>query len=274
MDPVVAGSRPVDRPNLKTKMSLIEALILGLIQGFTEFFPISSSAHLKIAKLILGLEASESHVIFDLVCHLGSLIALLYFFNRDIVQIFRHDHKKAWLFFIAMLPLIPFYFLLKSVRAATSEPELLGFFMITTALILFGAGWLRFKREKSGSPIKDAFWIGTMQAAALIPGISRSAATIGMARSLGWTAEEAVRFSFLLSIPTILGGASLELVKIASSANSLPISFGTCIIGFVASLGAGLLVVAPAIRFLEKGNLKPFAWYCLIAGILVTLYNV
>jgi undecaprenyl-diphosphatase len=253
-------------------MTLIEALILGLIQGFTEFFPISSSAHVKIAKLILGLETSESHVIFDLSCHFGSLIALLYFFNRDIVQIFRYDHKKAWLFFIAMLPLIPFYFLLKPVRDAASKSEFLGFFMIATALILFGASWVKLKKEKSGSPIKDALWIGTMQAVALIPGISRSAATIGTARSLGWTAQEAVRFSFLLSIPTILGGTSFELVKIASSANPLPISLETCIIGFVAALGAGLLIVTPAIRFLEKGNLNPFAWYCLIAGILVTVY--
>ena len=134
MDPVVAGSRPVDRPNLNLTMSLIEALVLGLIQGFTEFFPISSSAHVKIAKLVLGLEAGESHVIFDLFCHLGSLIALLYFFSHDIIQIFRHDHKKAWLFFIAMLPLIPFYFLLKSVRAAASASEFLGFFTACAAI--------------------------------------------------------------------------------------------------------------------------------------------
>jgi undecaprenyl-diphosphatase len=253
-------------------MSYIEAVILGLIQGLTEFFPISSSAHLKIAKLLLGIESAESHLIFDLFCHMGTLIALFYFLSKDIKHILFHDRKKAWLFFIAIVPLVPFYFLLKPVRDAASESEFLGFFMIGTAAIIFATSWLKFHREKTPSPTKDAFWIGTMQAVALIPGISRSAATIGMARSLGWTAHEAVRFSFLLSIPTILGGSFLELFKIATSPNPLPVSLPHCIAGFAASLGAGLLIVSPAITFLEKGNLKPFAWYCLIAGILVTLY--
>lgn len=253
-------------------MSFIEALILGLIQGLTEFFPISSSAHLKLAKLILGIEASENHVIFDLFCHFGTLIALIYFFSHEIKQIILNDRKKVGLFFIALMPLIPSYFLLKPIRDAASDIHFLGICMVCTAIILFVAGRIKISRERQKTPKKDAFCIGAMQAAALIPGISRSAATIGAAKSLGWTAREAVQFSFLLSIPTILGGTSLELFKIALSPHPMPIFLPHCLIGFAASLGAGLLVVSPAIHFLEKGNLKPFAWYCLIAGIMVTVY--
>ena len=239
------------------------ALILGLIQGLTEFFPISSSAHLKIAKMLLGIEVEESHI-FDLFCHFGTLVALVYFLRGDISRLFFQERKKLLLFFIALCPLVPFYFLLKPVREMASAPHLLGFFLMTTSLILFLGGYLRWK---TGSPNKQAFWIGTMQAVALIPGISRSASTISAARVLGWSVPEAVRFSFLLSIPTIMGGTGLELIKHYDKSFSL----SHCLVGFSASLGVGLLVLPFAFRFLERGNLKPFAWYCLFAGIVITL---
>ncbi len=181
-------------------MSFLQALIIGLLQGLTEFLPVSSSAHLKIVKLLMHIEQSQSQVIFDLVCHLGTLFALLYFLRAEVLQLLRAERKKLLLLTVATIPLIPFYFLLKPLRDLASNPHWLGPCLLLTALLLFFGQSLRFKR-KGQHPLKDAFWIGTMQSAALIPGISRSASTICCAQVLGWEAKEGVRFSFLLFDP-------------------------------------------------------------------------
>lgn len=268
MDPDVAGSSPVDRP-IYFLMTSIQAFILGLIQGLTEFLPVSSSAHLKITKLLLDLKMDDSQVIFDLCCHFGTLIALFYYFGREIFYILRYDPRQIGRYALGTLPLIPFYFLLKPLRESASQSHLLGFCMIITALLLFLGGWVR--RKKRGSPLFDSLAIGTMQAAALIPGVSRSGATISTAQMLGWEPYAAVHFSFLLSVPAVLGGTGLEILKLVKAPTSFSIPLTSCAIGFITSLGIGLLIVKPAMRFLEKGNLRPFAWYCLIAGIMVTL---
>lgn len=251
-------------------MSLIEAFLFGLLQGLTEFLPISSSAHVKLAKLFFHVEASESQVLFDLICHLGTLLALLYFLREEILHILRSDRKKLGLLFLATLPLVPCYFLLKPVRDFASEPQFLGVCLLFTAGILFlGQRW-RIQRKATPSKVRDVLLIGAMQSAALIPGISRSASTISCAQVLGWEPKEAVRFSFLLSIPTIVGGNCLELLKIyVSEKPTVALTFPICVAGFIASFAFGLLVIRFALAYLEKGNLKPFATYCFFFGIAV-----
>jgi undecaprenyl-diphosphatase len=253
-------------------MSLIEEFIFGLLQGVTEFLPISSSAHVKLAKLFFHIESSESQVIFDLVCHLGTLFALIFYIRQEIGQIFRSERYKLRLLFVAMLPLIPCYFLLKPLRDFVSGPHYLGICLMGTALILFlGQKWKIQKHPPGKQTLRDVLWIGAMQSAALIPGISRSASTISCAKILGWEAREAVRFSFLLSIPTIIGGNCLELLKIyLSQERPDSISLPACFVGFATSFLFGFLIVRFALSFLEKGNLKPFAWYCLCFGAIVT----
>jgi len=247
-------------------MNFWHALILGLIQGVTEFFPVSSSAHLKITRLLLDIPPEE-HALFDLSCHLGTLVALVYFLRTDIVRLFSVEREKIRLFIIALLPLVPFYFLLKPLREWASQTEFLGLFLMVTSLILFLANRLQWRVK---SPTRVAFFVGTMQAAALIPGISRSASTISTARILGWSPSQAVRFSFMLSIPTILGGMGIESIRHVHTT----FSWTPCAIGFIASLAVASLVLPFAFRLLEKGVLKPFAWYCLFAGIVVTLLYV
>lgn len=251
-------------------MSALHALILGILQGITEFFPVSSSAHLKIAKMFLGVEGGEGQVVFDLVCHLGTLTALLYFLRKEILNVTREQLKG---FFLALLPLVPAYFLLKPVREWASQIHLLGFFLILTSFILFcgHAFQLPAKKRKDSSVM---LLIGAMQSLALIPGISRSASTIACARFLGWSAGKAVRFSFLLAIPTIIGGNCLELLKIALSSHAIPeISISGCILGFLASCSMGLVAIGFGFRFLERGCFKPFAWYCLIVGTSLSIYT-
>jgi undecaprenyl-diphosphatase len=256
-------------------MSLFEAFILGLLQGLTEFLPVSSSAHVKLAKLIFNIESSETQIIFDLICHLGTLFALLIFLRKEIDEIVRRDKQKLLLLLIGTLPLIPCYFLLKPLRDLASHPHFLGACLICTAIILFLGHRQGRNRTSSWTlkrKVKDVLWIGAMQSAALIPGISRSASTISCAKILGWEAKEAVRFSFLLSIPTIIGGNCLELLKIyLSHENSFSVPIPACAIGFLASFVFGFLIIRFALSYLERGNLKPFAWYCLGFGVIVTL---
>jgi undecaprenyl-diphosphatase len=271
VDPNVAGSNPVDRPILHNNMSPFDAIILGALQGLTEFLPISSSTHLKIAKLLLGIPLDNSQIFFDLMCHLGTLIATLYFLRHDILNMIQEGKKEISLILIALLPLIPAYFLLKPLRTLASETHCLGYMLMATACILYaGQKWRR--ASSSSNRVADVLWIGTMQSAALIPGISRSASTISIARMLGWEPGKAVRFSFLLSIPTIMGGNCLELLHLLMSQEASCVPTSSCLLGFLASCMVGMIVIRHAVRFLEKGNLKPFAVYCLLLGAIVSIY--
>ena len=255
-------------------MSSLVALILGILQGLTEFFPVSSSAHLKLAKLLLHQGGDEQHVFFDLFCHFGTLLALIVFLRSLIVRLFTFEREKLFILCLSILPLFPAYFLMKPLRDYFSQTHFLGYFLMGTGLLLFAADRLRLKQEGAeGWGSKDALWIGAMQSVALIPGISRSASTITCAKVLGWKASEAVQFSFLLAIPTVIGGNILEILKILHHTKvPIDISFSSCLIGFLSSLAVGAGMVRLALRRLSSGQLKPFGWYCILLGGVATLY--
>ena len=144
--------------------------------------------------------------------------------------------------------------------------------MITGGILLLGQK-IRFKKRKK-SLLRDVLLIGAMQSAALIPGISRSASTISCAQALGWKPKEAVRFSFMLAIPTIIGGNMMEIKSLWHSGKMTTLLNAHCLLGFGAALFAGMLIVRFAITWLEKGNLKVFAWYCLALGLVANYYLV
>lgn len=246
-------------------MPLVFALILGVIQGITEFFPVSSSAHLKLMQTAFGI--SNTTVPFDLACHLGTLLALLFFFKGEIKKILTSDRKKMLQLTIALVPLFPSYFFFHTLREHLSTPPFLGLFLIVTALLLFGAQKIRIK--KRGNIWRDILLIGTMQSAALIPGLSRSASTISCAQMLGWEAKEAVRFSFLLAIPTIIGANLYETQKLWKMGGAFGLD---CIIGFCAAFFVGMAVIRFAMHILEKGKWTPFAYYCFFLGSFASLY--
>ncbi len=256
-------------------MTIIEALFLGLVQGLTEFFPISSSTHLLLVKMFFGLPLGEATILFDLVCHFGTFCAALYIFRRDIAQLLTTRRDKLLQIVLAMIPLIPAYFLLKPLRQSIHGFGGLGVTLMITASILFLGEYVRLRQTASISwprRTRDALCIGSLQAVALIPGISRSASTISCARFLGWNCSEAVRFSFLLAIPTVFGGSCLEALHLLkNSSQSLPISLPCCLMGFGASALGAIAIIGPALRFLEKGRLSPFAWYCLLLGVALIL---
>jgi undecaprenyl-diphosphatase len=256
-------------------MSLLEAFLLGLIQGLTEFFPVSSSAHLVLFKSMLGIQDTETQITLNLFCHLGTLLAVIAFLKQDILTILRTDRKKFLLLFLAVIPLIPCYLLVKPFKDWVFNPHFLGFGLMFTGFVLLISHFWCLKIPLESSLKKrahDALYIGAMQSIALIPGVSRSASTICCARILGWETSEAVRFSFLLSIPTIIGGNCLELLQIAIRDAPRDFPLKACIVGFTTSCLVGLFVVRFAFSILEKGNFKPFAWYCLILGFCSAIY--
>ncbi|MGK5594841.1 MAG: undecaprenyl-diphosphate phosphatase [Parachlamydiaceae bacterium] len=253
-------------------MTSIEAIILGLIQGVTEFLPVSSSGHLILFQKILGFEDLEQFILFDLICHLGTLLAILLILFQEIKQAFI---RKDQLFQVicGTLPLFPLVLLLHPIKELFNQVELLGFFFLTTAFILYLGERKTNRMIETKSPYKDALKIGCMQALAIVPGISRSGATISGARILGWHREKAVVFSFLLSIPAILGGIVLETKtfftnELIDAIGISPIAYA---IGFTTAFLAGYLALKLLIRIAIKDKFRVFIWYCITIG-LVSLY--
>ena len=198
-------------------MTTIDAIILGIVQGLTEFLPVSSSGHLKLAQHFLGLQNLDHYLLFDLACHLGTLIAIGLFFFQAIRNLFVGQTTHLRQVVLATLPLFPLVLLMKPIEAAYAEPAYLGVFFLMTAAILF-LGVYYGKTSPEGQRHqhvwRDALVIGSWQALAILPGVSRSGSTISGARLLGWSPQEAIVFSFLLAIPAVLGGTSLELLKL------------------------------------------------------------
>ena len=269
MDPNVAGSNPVDRPIfLGSPLHFVQALLLGIIQGITEFFPISSSAHLKFARYLLGLPDGPHWVYFDLACHAGTWLALCWFLRKDILQVLT-SWRQIGLFACALAPLVPAYFLMKPLRLALSPPQYTGYFLLATAALLA----VSLKKPTTTSPLKykNMLSIGVMQSLALLPGLSRSGSTIAAGRfcGLSWTA--AARCSFLLAVPTILGGEMIESYKLLKGTSDATgaISLDCYAAGFLASLLIGLFSVRLVFKIYERQQIKPFIWYCAAFGLLL-----
>ncbi|MDR3624256.1 MAG: undecaprenyl-diphosphate phosphatase [Chlamydiales bacterium] len=257
-------------------MSIIEALILGIVQGITEFLPVSSSGHLKLGELFLGIKELNKYVTFDLVCHLGTLFAIFLVFYKEIWKVLTQDRKTFWMIVIATLPLAPLYFLLSGIKALYGLPSYLGFFFLLTALFLYIG-------EKYSKPVPEtisakrnifeALFIGCAQAVAILPAVSRSGSTMAAARFLGWEREKAARFSFFLAIPTILGGILVETIEIIRHKEQIAdISFFVYLTGFTVSFLVGWMALKLLLKLLQHFTFKPFAYYCFIVGITTLLY--
>jgi undecaprenyl-diphosphatase len=255
-------------------MTMLDAILLGIVQGLTEFLPVSSSGHLKLAQYFLGLKNLDHYIIFDLACHLGTLLAVFFFFFQNIKNVFQ-DRIQLRQVVIGTLPLFPLVFLMKPIKAAYATPSYLGFFFIITSIILFiGIVYAKkIPKKEKNSPWQDALTIGFCQALAILPGISRSGSTISGARILGWNPSNAVSFSFLLAIPAILGGSLLEVAKIweqPSYAAVLPLE--SYLAGFLVSFLVGIFALRLLMKMIMQNKFHYFAWYCLILGLATTAY--
>ncbi|MBM3814928.1 MAG: undecaprenyl-diphosphate phosphatase [Acidimicrobiia bacterium] len=264
-------------------MSLLQVVVLALIQGFTEFLPISSSAHLALAPWLLGWK--DQGLAFDIALHLGTLLAVIVYFFRDWVQILvqgfggdfgydpelRRNRSLLWLLAAGTLPVGVCGFLLKSyIETALRSPYVIGVMLIGVAVIMEiseRAG--RRHRGIDHVNMIDAAGIGLAQVLALIPGTSRSGITIaaGLFRNLERPA--AARFSFLLSAPAI-GGAAVKALMDLESAGGLTAEVRSAmLIGIAVSAVSGCLAIGFLVRYLRQRSLRFFVWYRIIFGIMV-----
>jgi len=260
-------------------MNLIHALVLGMLQGFTEVLPISSSAHLILLPWFLGWP--ESGLTFDVALHLGTFIALAAYFRHDIVQLVASffealssrsldtpAKRMPFLIIAATLPaaVAGKLFEHKVEEIFRSSPLLIACFLILFGIILGLVDRIG-KKQRTLGDIKpgSAMTVGLLQCLALIPGVSRSGITITAGLMLGFTRESAARFSFLLSLPIVAGAALLKLVHLAI--HGIPPGEGLAmLVGIIASAATGYISVAFLLKFVQKRSIAPFVWYRLIAG--------
>jgi undecaprenyl-diphosphatase len=276
-------------------MDIIQAIIMGAVQGLTEFLPISSSAHLVLVPELMGV---KSTLAFDTLLHLGTLVAVVGYFWKDILamiqafissllDIFSGKFKKGvkedpfkrltWLVVIGTIPAGLMGVLFKSqFESLFSSIAAVGFFLLITGVILWGAEWMaKRNKDKEDKEIKDVTFtnslvIGLFQGFAIAPGISRSGATIAAGLFSGLERKLAARYSFLLSIPAILGAALVQAKDIVGFDANLSVLIG----GFLSAVIFGYLAVKFMMGYIQKHSLVLFAYYCWIVGALTLILTM
>jgi undecaprenyl-diphosphatase len=270
-------------------MTNLQALILGIVQGLTEFLPISSSGHLVLVPYLLNWQIPEEQVfVFDVLVQLGTLVAVIIYFWKDLWRIFtafitsfwkreeyaRSEVRLGWYIILATIPAVVLGLLFKdTVEAAFSNPRMTAAFLALTALLLIGGESIG-KRSRSLEKMNwlDSVIVGFFQVLAFFPGVSRSGATItgGMARDLERPA--AARFSFLIAVPAMLGAgvlATLDLLQIPNLSGFL----APMAIGFLAAAAVGYLSIHWLLRYLANNPLYYFAVYLVLASTLVIVFK-
>lgn len=256
-------------------MSELDALLLGIIQGLTEFLPVSSSGHLELGKAILGDTSLPSEsLLFTVVVHFATALSTIVVYRNDILDILKglfqfkwnDDLKFSLKIILSMIPAAVVGVLFDEEIEALFNGNILfvGFMLIVTALLL----WLADKAKDTNKNVSfpNALTIGISQAIAILPGISRSGATISTAVLLGIDKTKAARFSFLMVVPLILGKIAKDIMSgdiTTTSSNNLVL-----IIGFISAFVAGLVACTWMIKLVKKSKLSYFAIYCLVVGLI------
>lgn len=255
-------------------MSELQALLLGLIQGLTEFLPVSSSGHLEIGHALLGVEG-HNNLVFAVVVHMATVLSTIVVFRKDILELLKGLLAFQWnestifvlkLLFSSLPVLVLGLFFKDEIEALFNENlVMVGGMLIFTAFLL---GLTHFVKENKGEiTFLKAFIIGIAQALAVIPGISRSGSTIATGLLIGTKKDEIARFSFLMVLIPIIGAAFLDIISGEITSNE---TIGTVplLIGFLAAFISGLLACSWMIKIVKRGNLIYFAIYCLVIGLI------
>lgn len=261
-------------------MSIWQAVLLGLVQGLTEFLPVSSSGHLVLFQQLLGV--TETGVALDVALHVGTLVAVFWVYGRDILRVagawWRSlfpgaaggppGARLAWAVLVATIPTGVIGLAGENVFAGWfGSLRAVGVFWILTGVLLYWASRRDVGRKgETDISLADALIVGTFQGLAIAPGISRSGATIAAALGRGIRAEDAARFSFLMSIPAILGAAAVELPELASQPHPSLAAMLTG--GFVAAV-SGVWAIRYFLKTLYRGRLEGFAYYVWALGAVV-----
>ncbi len=250
-------------------MSLLAVLLLAVLQGVTEFLPVSSSGHLALGGMLLRVP--EGDITFEVTLHVGTLLAVLAVYRADIAAIIsglargeRRAVRTALLLALASVPAAAAGLLLGDfIEGVFEMPLVVSCLLLVNGGILFASGWARRTASRDGSP-GSALSVGLAQALALLPGISRSGSTISTGMLSGMDRTGAARFSFLLSVPAIAGAAALKLGEATRSGPGLPVLAA----GLVVSALTGYAALRLLLRFVHRGRLSVFAWYCWAVGLI------
>lgn len=260
-------------------MEAIQILVLALVQGLTEYLPISSSAHLILSPLLFGFR--DQGLDFDVAVHVGSLIAVVWYFRRELVPIVgdtlgtlggrapTRESRLGWALVVGTIPVVIAGLLLKGlVETDLRSPLVIGLTTVVFGLLL---GWAdrrgRRRRDEHSLSWRDVWLIGAAQALALVPGTSRSGITITAGLMLGLTREAASRFSFLLAIPTILMSGGLVTLELIGGGH--PVAWGDLAAGVALSALAAYACIHLFLRFIERVGMLPFVLYRLLLGALI-----
>lgn len=253
-------------------MDIFQAIILGIIQAITEWLPVSSSAHLVFAKYYFGI---EQDIFYDMMLHLATLFVVVYVFREDIykilISIFRKEMKeeRRMLLLLAIgtifTAIIGFTFKIYF-ESFFENVILVAIFLLITAVLLFIAEFEKFEKRKDIKKAQAGI-IGIMQGIAIAPGISRSGSTISIALILGIKKEDAIKFSFLLSIPIIIGAVIIKLNDVSFDISNM--NFPNLIAGMVVSAIVGYFSIKLLIKFVRERKLRNFSYYCLIISLIV-----
>jgi len=262
-------------------LSILEAIILGIIQGLTEFLPVSSSGHLELGKAILGDNSlPEESLLFTVVLHFATALSTVVVFRKEIGEILKGLFQFQWneeaqfsvKIILSMMPAAVIGVLFNDqIEALFSKQILLvGAMLVITGLLLFLAD--KAKNTDKNVTFTNAFIIGIAQAIAILPGISRSGATISTSVLLGIDREKAARFSFLMVVPLIFGKMAKDLLDGGISSSTIDIM--PMALGAIAAFVAGLFACNWMIALVKKSQLKYFSYYCFAAGIAAVGYSL
>lgn len=267
-------------------MSWFEALILGIVQGLTEFLPVSSSGHLEIGQALLGT-SGEENLTFAIIVHVATVLSTLVVLWHEVAQLFKGtfttlqwNAEKDYVakILVSMIPVfIVGMFFKDQVEAFFGNGLLLvGICLLITAVLLALSEWLQKKRKNAGHEVtyKDAFIIGIAQACAVLPGLSRSGTTIATGLLCGVKKDSVAQFSFLMVLIPILGEAFLDLLKLLKGELVSDLGLMPAIIGFVAAFVTGCFACRFMIEIVRRQRLVWFALYCTVVGTITIIATV
>jgi undecaprenyl-diphosphatase len=271
-------------------MTFLDALILGLVQGITEFLPISSSGHLVLSETLLGLDV-EALKSFDVAVHIGTLVAIIIYFWKDFVGLimgflslirvvkkkpkYKEYQKLIGYIVVGTIPAVIIgLFFGDAIDYLFRNTLYVGLFMIIVAeVFIIAEGVLKKYKDTNKVGLKQAIIIGIAQSAALIPGVSRSGSTIAAGIFQGIPRERAARFSFLLAMPAIFGAGLLTLIK-EIRADEFTVEAMPMIVGFIASVASGFAAVYFLMKFLKHHTLKVFSVYLFAIGLISVIISI
>lgn len=271
-------------------MNAIQAIILGVVQGLTEFLPVSSSGHLTLVQTLFGLSTESDNMLFNVLLHFGTLLSVIVAFWSDIreliVEFFRwigagfkvQDQPYRRFIIMLLLSVVPMFAILPikgTIESAFQSPLLVGCMLLVTAAILYlSEKFPKGHKDEKNARYLDGFLVGVFQCFAVLPGLSRSGTTMIAGLSRGFSRDFAVRFAFIMSLPVILGANILEVGEAVATAADTGVSIPVYVLGIAAAMLSGLAAIK-MVRFVAKrGNFRPFVVYCAAIGLITIVASL